>query len=538
MKHLRRLVEGLPRRVQQLLVTHSLLGAVSTTATLMILTLSAQNAQAGTPNLLWLLGLILTVLLFAATQASLLGTLAEEMGAFVHRQRVAIFQDIRQATPTVLASVGRQPLHAMLTRDTQLVAQQLPMILMGLQQAVLLVFVSFYLAYLSLMAFVAAAFFAALALGFHSHRMGVLAQEKRQAVADEAELFDGLRDMLGGFKELKLSRARRASLTEAMARASERTCDANSSIQRRWGRQYALVQIIFHGLIGIMVFVAPLLVEHYQSVAVSATTAVLFMLGPISTLAMVLPAVGEVENALRGIDALRRQLREALDAEPEEDGQPLAARVTHIELRDLRFRHAERDGTPGFAVGPISARFDSGQVTFITGGNGAGKSTLLQLLTGLLQPRSGQLLVNGQPLAVGQAQAFRDQVSAVFSDFHLFRQLYGITPPTPERAEALLDWVEMRGKVSLEQGRFSTTELSSGQRKRLALLLVELEDHPIIVLDEWAADQDPHFRQVFYEQILPALRARGKLLICVTHDDRYFAVADQVLHLDEGRLRQ
>ena len=54
--------------------------------------------------------------------------------------------------------------------------------------------------------------------------------------------------------------------------------------------------------------------------------------------------------------------------------------------------------------------------------------------------------------------------------------------------------------------------------------------------DEWAADQDPEFRRYFYDVLLPGLKAEGRTLIVVTHDDRYFHVADQVVFMEEGRV--
>jgi putative ATP-binding cassette transporter len=91
--------------------------------------------------------------------------------------------------------------------------------------------------------------------------------------------------------------------------------------------------------------------------------------------------------------------------------------------------------------------------------------------------------------------------------------------------------------VTIKNQRFSTTTaLSSGQRRRLALLVVLLEDRPLCIFDEWAADQDPAFKRTFYYQILPALRAKQKAVVVISHDDRYFDVADRILVLEDGKL--
>ena len=88
--------------------------------------------------------------------------------------------------------------------------------------------------------------------------------------------------------------------------------------------------------------------------------------------------------------------------------------------------------------------------------------------------------------------------------------------------------------MSYADGRFSTLDLSTGQRKRLAMVAALLDDKPIYIFDEWAADQDPGFRRYFYEGLLGELKARGKTVLAVTHDDRYFGVADRVVKRGEG----
>jgi putative pyoverdin transport system ATP-binding/permease protein len=148
------------------------------------------------------------------------------------------------------------------------------------------------------------------------------------------------------------------------------------------------------------------------------------------------------------------------------------------------------------------------------------------------------LLIDGQPVPAALMQEWRDNISAIFSDYHLSRRLYGVNGVTDEQVSPLLERLEMRDKVSVIDGCFSTTSLSTGQRKRLALVVARLENKKIIVLDEWAADQDPHFRRVFYEELLPELRAEGRIVICVTHDDRWFHLADHTYHMNEGRLER
>jgi putative ATP-binding cassette transporter len=177
-----------------------------------------------------------------------------------------------------------------------------------------------------------------------------------------------------------------------------------------------------------------------------------------------------------------------------------------------------------------------GEVIFITGGNGSGKSTFIKLLTGLYHPDRGHLKIDGMAISADNLAGYRALMAPVFSDFHLFSRLYGLEDIAPVAAEDLLHWMEMEHVAGVKQDRFTRTDLSTGQRKRLALIAALLEDKPILILDEWAADQDSHFRKKFYRELLPELRRRGLTIIAVTHDDRYFDAADRRLHLEEGRL--
>jgi putative ATP-binding cassette transporter len=96
----------------------------------------------------------------------------------------------------------------------------------------------------------------------------------------------------------------------------------------------------------------------------------------------------------------------------------------------------------------------------------------------------------------------------------------------------------MHHKVEHDGQRLSDVRFSQGQRKRLALLMAAVEQRDCLLLDEWAADQDPQFRQFFYHELLPALQSQGKTIIAITHDDHYFDRADRLLKMDAGCLTE
>jgi ABC-type siderophore export system fused ATPase/permease subunit len=217
------------------------------------------------------------------------------------------------------------------------------------------------------------------------------------------------------------------------------------------------------------------------------------------------------------------------------DGEAEPARaVAALSLEDVCFQYPEKEGRPGFGVGPVSVEVKRGEIAFIVGGNGSGKTTLARLVAGLYRPSAGTIRVDG--VAVGP-EALGELVSVVFADFHLFPRLYDVSLADKlDVVRAHLDTLQLRDKVMLDDAGFTTLELSTGQRKRLALLKCLLEDRAILLFDEWAADQDPEFRHIFYRSVLPALRDAGKLIVAITHDERYFEVADKLVHLEFGRV--
>jgi putative ATP-binding cassette transporter len=145
--------------------------------------------------------------------------------------------------------------------------------------------------------------------------------------------------------------------------------------------------------------------------------------------------------------------------------------------------------------------------------------------------------MNGVRVDQSNIEHYRQYFGAVFADFHLFEHLLGIEPADLEkRAAHYIHKLGLEHKVKVDNQRFSTINLSTGQRKRLALITAYLDDKPIYLFDEWAADQDPEFKRVFYTVLLPELKAKGKTVIVISHDDTYFAHADRVVKLEEGRL--
>ncbi|MCB9528823.1 MAG: ATP-binding cassette domain-containing protein [Myxococcales bacterium] len=245
-----------------------------------------------------------------------------------------------------------------------------------------------------------------------------------------------------------------------------------------------------------------------------------------------LAAVGDAWERLRAFaDTVEA---EAAPPTPSRPASP--ATFGELALDGVTFSWPSTPSRRGFLVGPIDFTLAPGEVVFITGQNGSGKSTFVKLLCGLYARDGGVMRVDGVEQPQDPGPAWRERFAAVFAEFVLFERLHGFDDVDPARVSALLAEMELDGKVRFADGRFDTLALSTGQRKRLALVVALLHDRPVYVFDEWAADQDPHFRERFYRQIVPALRARGKAVVAVTHDDDAFDACDRRIHFIDGEV--
>jgi len=536
MKLFRLLVREIPGNFNATLAMNALI-PISTLVFVALISIVSQTTatQGVSPRLMFMF--VISIIVFHITHTHTLVTASRDAEQLIHRLRTRLFDLVRQTDLITIEKIGHASLQGVLTQDTQVLSQVLPILVIGLQQSLMLVFLAAYLAWLSPLACVLSFGLAGLAVALHFARVKTIRLLMRRADTAERTVFKGLSELIKGFKEIRMSDSRAEGVVGHLAGASTDAGESNAQLKLKWGRNYAATEALLYSLAGLIVFVVPVFAPDFHKVVMPATIVVIFIAGPVCTVAFATPMVTQAELALEHIASMEDRLAAAAADTATETREALEGKLESIGL--TRVTHAYRDdqGDPLFAAGPLDAQFKAGRITFITGGNGSGKSTLLRLLTGLIPTDSGQILVNGSPLGIEQLQSYRDKICAVFSDFHLSSRIYCINDHTPGRIDELLSRLDISTKVKVENNTFSTTDLSTGQRKRLALMVAELEDKPVMVLDEWAADQDPHFRRIFYEKLLPDLKDRGKIIICVTHDDRWFHMADQIYHMEEGRMK-
>ena len=254
----------------------------------------------------------------------------------------------------------------------------------------------------------------------------------------------------------------------------------------------------------------------------SYALAVLYMISPISEITNALPQISQANISLKKIDSLGLSLTESVKELDFPTGNDFNSNWTSWELVNIHHAYFGDREEHKFTLDNINLKFQPGETVFIVGGNGSGKSTLVKILTGLYTPDRGNILFNNIPVTDNNREWYRQQFSVIFYDFYLFDRLLGIEANREREIQNYLKLLEIEHKVTVKDGVLSTTNLSQGQRKRLALLTAYLEDRPIYIFDEWASDQDPVFKEVFYKQLLPELKSRSKTVIAVSHDDRYF----------------
>jgi putative ATP-binding cassette transporter len=393
-----------------------------------------------------------------------------------------------------------------------------------------------YLAWLSQPLFLATA--AWLALTVAVAWMLLTRTHGRVFLAREAEdrLYQDYQAVIEGRKELALNRdrARRVYEDEFEADAREnRDHEIRADVYNGLNQNWANVMIL--GAIGVSFFLAQGAGWADGGVASTYALTILFLRTPLTDVVTAVPSLISGEVALAKLKSLElAEYRPDFAAVPA--NLPESWRGLHLD--GVSYRYPGADGEGGFDIGPLGLTLRRGETVFLVGGNGSGKSTLARLVTGLYRPHGGRIRLDGVAIDERRLASFRRLFATVFSDFHLFQQLLGPEggPAGAARTRYWLEALELERKVAVADHRLTDIRLSQGQRKRLALLLALLEDRPILILDEWAADQDPAFRRVFYTELLPNLKASGKTILAVTHDEHYFHLADRLLKMDGGRL--
>jgi len=460
------------------------------------------------------------------------------------RLRTELSRRLLEARADFLSRRDHGKVYSIVTHEVNQISYASVNFIQSLEAALVIAFCIPYIFYLSWPSGVAT--LGAVVLGAIGY---LLAQTPAQASAERASrtewtFFDRVNDVLRGYKELRLRRARRDGLQADILDAASRERELKVTAERFFSLGQTVAQGAMMGLLCLIVVGLPLLAGTPTETVLQVLTVVLLTYGPVETVMGNLASFSRAAVARRLIAGLEKDLiaEAEVDAGTAPDNPTPA--FSRIELRGVTATLSETPpqsaGAPAdderFTVGPLDLVLKPGEVVFISGGNGAGKSTLISLLTGLRRPESGEILLDGKPVSVAGLQDYRDLFSAVFSEFHLFARLYGLDAVEQAKVPPHLAELDLAHRVRIQDGAFSTLALSTGQKRRLALSVALAEARPIIVLDEFAADQDPVRRKLFYEVLVPQMARDGHLVIAVTHDEHCFDKCDRLIRMEAGRI--
>jgi putative ATP-binding cassette transporter len=496
--------------------------------------------HAGHPTQMMILGFVALVLARLFTNFFAQVTLAQ----FSQRSSAALRRDLVGKILAVplrqLEEIGAARLMVALTEDVLTLTEAMLAIPTFAVNVAILVGGAIYLGYLSPIVLAVMAVF--ILIGAIAYRVLIRSGFRHlfEARDEQDRLFKYFRALTEGIKELKLHRERRGVFfADNIHGCTERYKRHAVAAEMRFIFAHNWSHLLFFTLVGLILFMLP----HIRNVSPSALTgyvvATLYLMGPLSGVLGSLSLFGRASAALRKIEQLGLTLAERAGDDCPITMPSNTPRFERLELVGVTHSYHREREDDHFSLGPMNLSFHPGEIVFLVGGNGSGKSTLAKVITGLYPPEQGTMRLNGRTVTEQNRDEYRQCFSAVFADFYLFDNLLGQPGRDLDvQAREYLAHLHLDHKVKVVDGVLSTTQLSSGQRKRLALLNAYLEDRPFYLFDEWASDQDPLFKDLFYTTLLPELKARNKTVLAITHDDKYFHLADRIIKLDYGQIVQ
>jgi putative pyoverdin transport system ATP-binding/permease protein len=500
---------------------------------------AAASASFGATNFRYLLMFLVAICVYIVGLKYTFDMSTKIFESMIHRVRMRVVEKIANSELMLLDHISKARVFKHITQDTTVISESQGLLVAALHSAVMVLCTAIYILTISPPAFLTTVCFIVCGLTIYRNREREMAFYMTRAAQQEIAFVGLISDLLEGLKEVKINHARGRELIADLDGISDALRESKTQTTNLYNKNAIFSQCFFYVLIAVIVFLLPRWLTALDNVVPKLVAAILFMIGPLSTIVTALPSFAKANAAAESISNLEK----VIDQFNARYGAAIASEA-HIEFKRIEFKenigvHAlafqyisQHDN--GFAIGPLNVTIEKGKIVMVAGGNGSGKTTFLKLLTALYFPISGSLTVDGMLVQRDNLQSYRELFSAIFSDFHLFEKLYGVGDPSEREVTDLLRLMRIEAKTSFRNGRFTTLDLSAGQRKRLALIVALLEDRPIIVFDEWAAEQDPDFRRFFYEVLLPDLRRRGKTLLLATHDDRYFHIADFLIKMEAG----
>jgi putative ATP-binding cassette transporter len=533
-------------KIRSSVILASVSGLANGVILVVILTTAEASSKRGEVDAHFFVMFLLAVTIFVLSKRKIFSDVARVIESAIRRVRTRIADKVRHSDLQTLEKMGVSSIFNSITQDCMQISTSAPVIMNALQSGVMLVFALFYILYLSTLGFmITVVGILIAALVYEISRRKVLTTLKNTS-QKEREFFSIIDHVVNGFKENKVNSRRSSAVMQFMQRVSNEVKELKITAAKSESINFLFSQTFFYILLGAIIFLLPVLTEPGEGEVMRIVTAVLFIVGPVTAVLVVVPLLTRVNIAIQNIYNLENQLSKEISQEAIEKieteasiGQieepiPFAHR---LKLTDISFDHLNKSDVV-FTLGPIDELvINKGEILFIEGGNGSGKSTLLKIITGLYYPgKKTKILVDEEAVNRYNYAGYRELFSVVFTDFHLTQKLFGLEEAEEEKVKELLVAMNIEHKTEYVNGVLSTVDLSTGQRKRLALVVSLLEDKDILIFDEVAADQDPEFKVYYYKELLPKLKEKGKTIIVVTHDDMYFHCCDRKLKMVNGKV--
>lgn len=491
---------------------------------------------------------LLALFIFVFTIKMMQSRLIDVSNETVYETRTGIIKRVLESSYQSIEKVGKERIYSGINNDCSSISE-LPAVLVNLSSGVLtLLFCLLYLFTKNIYGFYVS-FGIIVINGIISLITSRIARKHWEKTRDIQDIyFRQIHDLIHGFKELILNKHRRLDFWRDNLNYTRLSTDLSKEASKKFLNFNLYNTIMYNMVFGIVVFILPLLISSFDANQVRENLFIVFyMVGPFNAIMTSLPQLTKLRVSMNRIKKLTQELDETSDNDLQSDSLAAASdemsygrlETIEISLHDIVYaydRENNGDVENSFALGPISATFRSSEIVFITGGNGSGKSTLGKIITGLYKPQSGYISLNG---SVIESRELNDLFSSVYSDFYLFKKLYGIDyMKMKDEFDQYLKTMRLDDhiKVINDMEFASISNLSTGQKKRLAYIISCIEHKPMMIFDEWAAEQDPNFRHFFYHELLPALKEQGRGIIVITHDDRYFDLSDKLIRMEFGEI--
>lgn len=474
---------------------------------------------------------VVTILFTKVSSVILVNNIAKSATAAL---KLSIINKVNKMGVDKVEQIGFSKILNLLTDDVTKVgsaAVAIPMIIVSL---VTILGMLGYLAYLDVTIF--ALILTAIIVGIFLFQIPVMMAKKLYIKSRELKdgIQEGVKGLIFGSYELKLNNKKsKEFIDEEIARpliqsvSHEKVGDGVIHLAGNAS------EIMCFFVIGGVVFLMPGTMYQNESDIYGIVMALLYITAPIANILGMMQALNMGQVALGRVNQLN-----AFEAEQMgNDNDTLADNWQKFSAEGVTYAYENTSDEAQFSLSPVNLTFNRHEINFIVGGNGSGKSTLSKLLSLHYKPTLGHLAFDGQIITEDNLEQARSRIGVIFSNYYLFQKLYEpIDAVNLAQVEHYLDIFKLKDKTKFIDNRFTTTQLSDGQRRRLALLVALLEDKDIYIFDEWAADQDPEFKSFFYEDVLQEMKRNGKLVIVITHDDRYFSCADKIIKMDSGQL--